>query len=100
VKDQETRLLRLVASGLKLPRRRASNVLTNAYWETLVRGSLKGLEKVALESMDWKLTALVKLLQSWLTDQEEEKRDNDFGYYYRGQSLVGHNKSLERGEVL
>lgn len=89
MKDQEIQFLRSLVAGLKPLRRTATNVLINQYWETLIRGSLKGLERVATESMDWKLTAIVKLLQSWLTEQEEQKRDNDFGYYYRGQALIG-----------
>ena len=49
------------------------NPLDNSMWENIINGSLKGLEAVALMSLDWKLTAIVKLFQSWLKDKKEEK---------------------------
>lgn len=49
------------------------NPLENSSWANLIDGALKGLEIVALASFDWKLTGIVKLLQSWLADKREEQ---------------------------
>lgn len=53
------------------------NPLTNSHWSNLIDGALKGLEFVAIASLDWKLTAIVKLLQSWIKDKREEKADRE-----------------------
>ena len=54
-------------------KRADQNPLENSMWENMINGALKALEAVALMSLDWKLTAIVKLLQSWLKDRREEK---------------------------
>lgn len=51
----------------------ALNPLENSMWENMLDGALKALEIVALATFDLKLTAIVKLLQSWLKDKREEK---------------------------
>ena len=69
-----------------LARRTASNPLDNSYWANLVDGALTALEVVAIGSLDWKLTAIVKLFKSWLKDKREEQRDlqvkTEYGYNY------------------
>ena len=54
-----------------------SNPLLNSHWGSLIDGALKGLEFVALACLDWKLTAIVKLLQSWIKDKREEKEQKE-----------------------
>jgi len=49
------------------------NPLENSSWANLIDGALKGLEIVALASFDWRLTGIVKLLQSWLKEKREEQ---------------------------
>lgn len=51
----------------------ALNPLENSMWENMLDGALKALEVVALATFDLKLTAIVKLLQSWLKDKRAEK---------------------------
>ena len=51
----------------------ALNPLENSMWENMLDGALKALEVVAISTFDMKLTAIVKLLQSWLKDKREEK---------------------------
>ncbi len=51
-----------------------SNPLDNNFWETLVDSALKGLNVVAIASMDWKLLAVARLLSSWVEEKREEKR--------------------------
>lgn len=46
----------------------------NSMWANLIDSGLKGLEVVALATFDWKLTSIVKLLQSWVADKKEERR--------------------------
>ncbi len=64
----------------------AANPLDNSYWKNLIFGSIKGLTEVAKGSMDWKLTAIVKLFQSWLEDKEAEQTQagfaSDWNYQY------------------
>lgn len=49
------------------------DIFGNGSWANLIDGALKGLEFVALATMDWKLTGIVKLLQSWIKDKREEE---------------------------
>jgi len=56
------------ASKLK----KCANPFENSMFSNLVDGALKGLEVVALATFDIKLTAIVKLLQSWVKDRKEE----------------------------
>ena len=62
----------------------ATNPLENSMWENMISGALKALEIIAIGSLDWKLTAIVKLLQSWLKDRKEEKarsqQQTEYGY--------------------
>jgi len=74
-------------SGVDFPSRHtAGNPLDNSYWANLVDGALTALEVVAIGSLDWKLTAIVKLFQSWLKDKRAEKQElktkTEFGYNY------------------
>lgn len=73
-------------SGVKFPRRIANNPLGNSYWANLIDGALTGLEVVAIGSLDWKLTAIVKLLKSWLADRRKENEEvrlkTEYGYNY------------------
>jgi len=52
---------------------KASNILDNSMWSNMIDGALKALEIISIASFDWKLIGIVKLLQSWLKDQREEK---------------------------
>lgn len=49
------------------------NPYDNSMWANMLDGALKGLEFVALATFDWKLTGIVKLLQSWIKDKREEQ---------------------------
>ena len=49
------------------------DIFGNGSWANLIDGALKGLEVVAIATMDWKLTGIVKLLQSWIKDKREEE---------------------------
>ncbi len=68
-------------------RKRAfQNPFENSSWANLLDGALKGLEIVALATFDWKLTGIVKLLQSWIKDKREEqqrdKQTQEYGANY------------------
>lgn len=62
------------------------NPLENSAWSNLIDGALKGLEIVALATFDWRLTAIVKLLQSWIQEKREEmatqKQQQEYGANY------------------
>jgi hypothetical protein len=64
--------------------KRASNPVDNPYWMSLLEGAAKALEVVAIGTLDWKLGAISKLLQSWLEDKKQEyaelKRKTEYGY--------------------
>ena len=68
-------------------KRIAQNPLENSYWESLIDGALTALNVVAIGSLDWKLAAIVKLLQSWLKDKREEDAElhkkTEYGYNYQ-----------------
>lgn len=82
----EESYLRLIMRGMKMPQKVGTNPLENSMWENMIDGALKALEVVAIASFDWKLTGIVKLLQSWLKDKREEKRQRQiqiqYGYNY------------------
>lgn len=63
------------------------NPLENSMWENMITGALKALEVIAIATLDWKLTAIVKLLQSWLNDRKKEKEESrkktEYGYGYK-----------------
>lgn len=69
---------------INFDKRLATNPLENSMWENMLNGALKALELIAIGSLDWKLTAIVKLLQSWLKDRKEEKaktkQQTEYGY--------------------
>lgn len=65
-----------------LLRKTSQNPLANTYWGTLVRGALKSLEQVASWSMDWQLTAITKLLQSWVSDREADQVESEVDKSY------------------
>jgi len=62
------------------------NPFENSSWSNLIDGALKGLEVVALATFDWKLTGIVKLLQSWIQDKRDEqaasKQNQEYGANY------------------
>lgn len=73
------------AKGLHLYQgKRASNPVENPYWMNLLDGAAKALEVVAIGTLDWKLGAISKLLQSWLGDKRKEyaetQRKTEYGY--------------------
>ena len=71
-------------SGVKFPKVAMENPLENSMWENMLDGALKALEFVALASLDWKLTAIVKLFQSWWNDKKEEKKKKELEKYTPG----------------
>ena len=92
---REEEFLRSIVAGVDFPRRTAGNPLDNTYWANLLRGATKSLVLVAGFCMDWKLAAIVKLLQSWLDDREAEqaaqKMKTEFGYNYE----LTHEESIQ-----
>jgi hypothetical protein len=54
------------------------NPLKNSMFKTLISTGLKALETVAINSTDWKLTAIVKLLQTWIKEKEEDSEINNY----------------------
>ena len=48
------------------------NPLSNQMFATALSGALKGLEMVSIATFDFKLTAIVKLLQAWLKEKRED----------------------------
>ena len=85
MKIEHERFLEQVAkeAGYDLNKKTAQqNPLENSMWGNMIDGALKGLEIVAISSFDLKLTAIVKLLQSWLKDRREEKRQQDLQTQY------------------
>lgn len=64
------------------------DIFGNGSWANLIDGALKGLEIVAIATMDWKLTGIVKLLQSWIKDRREEEATQ------KQQLLYGANYDL------
>ena len=83
---REEQFLRSIVAGMKFPRRVAGNPLDNSYWANLLRGGAKALTLVATLSLDWKLAAIAKLLDSWLNDKEAEQAaqqlKTEWGYNY------------------
>lgn len=67
-------------------KRSFGNPLDNSMFRSMVDTGLKALEGVAIATLDWKLTAIVKLLQSWIKDreleQQEPEEDASFSYDY------------------
>lgn len=83
------KLLKKIAkeSGYDFTRKRSFiNPLENSMFRNMVDTGLKALEGVAIVTLDWKLTAIVKLLQSWIKDREAElegvEEDDSFSYDY------------------
>lgn len=73
------------------------NPLANSMWENLIDGALKGLEVVAIGSLDWKLTAIVKLLQSWIKDKREEKAREQYETQYGAGSYDQQSVNYDTG---
>jgi uncharacterized protein (DUF305 family) len=85
MKIEHERFLERVAkeAGLEVNKKTAQqNPLDNSMWENMIDGALKALEIIAISSFDIKLTAIVKLLQSWLKDRREEKRQKELQTQY------------------
>ena len=78
----EEKLLKEVLKGYKFPKSAQQNPLENSMWENMIDGALKALEVIAISSFDWKLTGIVKLLQSWLKDKREEKKKKNMQQQY------------------
>ena len=80
----EEKFLSSIVAGVEFPRRTATNPLDDSYQANLLRGGAKVLTLVAGLCLDWKLAAIVKMLQSWLDDKEAEqaaqKMKTEFGY--------------------
>ena len=96
MKEEYTKFLNRVAkeAGLDLSKvAQATNPIENSMWENMLDGALKALEIVAISSFDIKLTAIVKLLQSWLNDKREEKRKKEEEAMYG----VGYSESYGDG---
>ena len=74
MKAEEELFLRQIVGNLHTLDKRVAtdDILDNSMWSNLIDGALKGLEIVAIGTLDWKLTGIVKLLQSWLKDKREE----------------------------
>lgn len=49
-----------------------TNPVDNSMFNKLIEGALKSLETVAIHTLDYKLTAIVKLLQVWLIEKQNE----------------------------
>jgi hypothetical protein len=56
----------------RIRKRSYANPLEFTMFRHLVDASLAGLSEVAIKTMDWKLTGIVKLLQSWINEKTEE----------------------------
>lgn len=59
----------------RISKKASSNPLENTMFRCLVEGALTSLTEVAIKTMDWKLTGIVKLLQSWVNEKLEELGD-------------------------
>lgn len=46
------------------------NPLSDPMQRNLVEGALKALERVAVQSLDYKLIAIAKLLQNWIKEKK------------------------------
>jgi hypothetical protein len=101
---RETEFLHSLVESVNFPRREAANPLDNSYFANLIRGSIKGLTEVARGTLtDWQLTAIVKLLQSWLEDKEAEQTLADspssWNYEYNQLRQYSRGDSGDRGSV-
>jgi len=88
--EKELELLKSVLErhgGLALLKQAQQNPMENSMFSNLIDGALKGLEVVALATFDWKLTAIVKLLQSWIKDKREEKAEKSKSEQYSSPSF-------------
>lgn len=50
------------------------NPLENSMWANMLDGALKAVEVVSVATFDYKLLAITKLLQSWISEKREEIR--------------------------
>ena len=85
MEPEVNKLLEKIAkdAGYDFSQKRAFlNPLENTMFKNMVDTGLKALEGVALVTLDWKLTAIVKLLQSWVKDKQAELEDPDQGDSY------------------
>ena len=76
MKTVYSKFLRMVAkhSGFDFSRKRATtNPMDNSMFREMVYVALRHLEEVSVHTMDWKLTAITKLLQSWVDQRESEQ---------------------------
>lgn len=87
MKSEYSKFLEKVAidHGMDLTRKVAfGNPLENSMFNNVIDGALKGLEMVAIGTLDFKLTGIVKLLQSWVKDKREElartKHETQYGH--------------------
>lgn len=82
----------------KMDKKAFGNPLENSMFANAIKAALVGLEVVAIGTLDIKLTAIVKLLQSWIKDREEElaqKQQQEYGYQesYQDDSF-GYNVNI------
>jgi hypothetical protein len=76
MKPEYEQFLKVIAeeSGMDLsmaPKKAFLNPLANNMFANLIESALKGLEAVSIATFDFKLVAIVKLLQSWVKEQRE-----------------------------
>ena len=66
----ENKLLKKIAQdiGYDFNRQSGENPLDDPMQRNLVEGALKALERVAVQSLDYKLIAIAKLLQNWIKE--------------------------------
>jgi hypothetical protein len=84
MKEEYTKFLEKVARDYNYPVRKLSflNPFSNDMFARAVDGALKGLEMVSLATFDFKLTAIVKLLQSWVKDKRDELKKEQIQAQY------------------
>jgi len=80
MKTLYNKFLKTVAkrAGFDFSRKRAMmNPMENSMLREMVYIALRHLEEVSVHTMDWKLTAITKLLQSWVDQKEQEANKGD-----------------------
>ncbi len=75
MKREDSEYLKGVAkrSGYDFDRRKKRsflNPLKNSMFREMIYIALRYMEQISVQTMDWKLTAITKLLQAWVDDRE------------------------------
>jgi len=72
--DQDSKYLENIAkrSGYDFKRKKRSfiNPMENSMFREMIYIALKYMEQISVQTMDWKLTAITKLLQAWVDERE------------------------------